>query len=397
MSEWQEAALLAETDVVVIGGGVIGCAVAYYLSKQGARVTVIERASIGSGASAANTGAIALGTKKPGLALDLAMASQRLYPGLSAELDTDIEYLTEGSLIIAETETEAGFLEQLAQAQQAAGVPVESVSGARCRELNPLLEGRVLAGAYCPTDSQANPFKVTQAFARAAQNRGARILAGTQVNAIETQDGRVAKVITSRGAVHADWVVNAAGAHAPDIGKMVATVHAVLPRRGQIVVLEASENLPAIRVSGAGQLVAKHGGATAAAAGGANVSFSYTSKSLSGTVLLGSSNEFVGYDTRTTLQAVAEICRCASRLMPRLGRLNALRSWAGLRPYSGTGPILGDAAGPRGYVGAMGHGGDGVALAPITGMYVAEFIAREAQGCDVPQFLSQLKATAARA
>jgi len=157
------------------------------------------------------------------------------------------------------------------------------------------------------------------------------------------------------------------------------------------VVLEASQDLPAIRVSGAGQLVAKHGGASAGAPGGASVSFSYTSKSLSGTVLLGSTNEFAGYDTRTTLPATAEICRCATRLMPQLGRLNALRSWAGLRPYSGKGPILGDAAGPRGYVAAIGHGGDGVALAPITGMYVADFIARDGEGCDVPRFLNSLK------
>src|SRR6185436_17841460 len=103
------------------------------LSRQGARVVVIERASVGSGASAANSGAIALGTKKPGLALDLAMASQRLYAGLAAELGMDIEYIVEGNLIIAETETEVEFLEQLAQAQHAAGVPVESVSAARCR------------------------------------------------------------------------------------------------------------------------------------------------------------------------------------------------------------------------------------------------------------------------
>ena len=74
-----------KTDVAIIGGGVIGCAVAYYLAKQGARVTLIEQAALGSGASSANTGAIAMATKKPGPALDLAMASQRLYHGLSAE------------------------------------------------------------------------------------------------------------------------------------------------------------------------------------------------------------------------------------------------------------------------------------------------------------------------
>jgi glycine/D-amino acid oxidase-like deaminating enzyme len=384
----------ADSDVVIIGGGVIGCAVAYYLSKQGARVTVVERAAVGSGASSANSGVISMATKKPGLTLDLALASQRLYERLAWELQADIEYSVEGSLIVAENETEAAYLEELAAAQQAAGVPVQMVPAARCPEMNPLLEGRVLAGLYCATDAQTNPFKVTQAFARAAQERGARILGGTQVQAIETEGNRLARVLTSRGPLRANWVVNAAGAYAAEVGKMVGVVHEVLPRRGQIVVLEAVEGLPGMRVSGAGALLAKHRGSAAASGGDANISFSYTSKPASATVLLGSTNEFAGYDTRTTLEAVAGICRCATRLMPRLGELNALRSWAGLRPYSANGPLLGHCGGPAGYAVATGHGGDGVALAPISGLYLAEFIARDGQGPGLPEFLNGLKTAA---
>jgi len=94
-----------DTDVVVIGGGVIGCAVAYYLAKRGARVTVVERFGIGNGSSAANTGSINMATKKPGIALSLGMASQRLYGGLAQELGRDLEYTITGKLIAAETET----------------------------------------------------------------------------------------------------------------------------------------------------------------------------------------------------------------------------------------------------------------------------------------------------
>ena len=380
--------MLIRSDVAVVGGGVIGCAVAYYLARRGARVTVIDRAMVGSGASSANTGAIALSTKKPGLALELAMASQRLYPGLAGEFGSDVEYTVEGNLIVAETETELAHLEALATAQQAAGVPVEIVPETRCRELSPLLEGRVLAGLYCATDGQANPFKVTHGYARAAQNAGAEILVNTSVDAIETQSGRVTGLRTARGSVRADWVVNAAGVYASQIGAMVGAAHEVLPRRGQVVVLEATDGLPAIRVSGAGQLLAKHAGA---GAGGSHVSPSYTSKPASGTVLLGSSNEFAGYDTRATLPVVAEICKRVSELMPRLGRLNVLRSWAGLRPYSATGPLLGSAGGPDGYAIATGHGGDGVALAPITGVYLAEYIARSGSDCALPDFLARIK------
>ena len=385
------------TDVAIIGGGVIGCAVAHYLAKQGARVTIIERSVIGGGASSTNTGAIAMATKKPGPALDLAMASQLLYPGLAAELGMDVEYVVEGNLIIAESETEAAYLEDMAAAQRTAGIPSEIVSAARCRELNPLLEGRVLAGLHCSTDAQANPFKVTQGFARAAQNAGARILAHTAVESIDVAAGRVTGVRTSQGMVRADWIVNAAGAHAADIGAMVGVAHDVVPRRGQVLVLEATDGLPGMRVSGAGQLLAKHGGASGGSAASASVAPSYLSKPLSGTVLLGSTNEFVGFDTRTTPGMLAEICRRVTAVMPQLGKLNVLRSWAGLRPYSSKGALLGAAGGPAGYAVATGHGGDGVALAPITGDYLAEYIARDGKDCGLPEFLGRIKTRVARA
>jgi sarcosine oxidase subunit beta len=376
--------------VAVIGGGVIGCAVAYYLSKQGAEVTIIERAAVGSGASSVNSGVISMATKKPGLSLDLAMASQRLYPALAAELGMDVEYLVLGNLIVAETETEAGFIEELAKEQMAAGVPVEIVSAQRCRELNKLLEGRVLSGMYCPTDAQVDPFKVTRAYARAAENLGAQIVSSTEVQGIETTNGRVSQVVTSRGAVRANWVINAAGAYASAIGAMLGIAHDVKPRRGQCVILEASEDLPAVRVSSAGQLLAKHGGAPAG--GGLQVPLGYTSRPVSGTVMLGSTNEFVGYDTRTTREGVAGICRSAINLMPQLSRLNAVRAWAGLRPYSAKGPLLGDGGGVAGYAVATGHGGDGVALAPISGLYMAEYIASDGSQNDLPAFLGKLKA-----
>ena len=380
-----------DTDVVVIGGGVIGCAVAYYLAKRGARVTVVERFGIGNGSSAANTGSINMATKKPGIALSLGMASQRLYGGLAQELGCDLEYTVTGKLIVAETETELAYIEEMCAGQRAAGAVVEMVSAARCRELNNLLEGRVLGGLYCPTDAQSNPFLVTQAYADAARNRGVRVMTHTAVDAIETADGRVSAVATSQGRLRADWVVNAAGAYAAGIGKMAGAVHDVRPWRGQLVVLEATEDLPVVGVSGASQMLSKHAPAAAdRARGPLKAALYYCRRPFSGTVLLGSTYEFAGYDLRTSQDGVAGICLCVTRAMPRLRKLNAVRSWAGLRPHSPTGPILGRAGGADGYLVATGHGGDGMALAPITGLYLAETIAREGH-CDLPGFLEELK------
>ncbi|MCE2947515.1 MAG: NAD(P)/FAD-dependent oxidoreductase [bacterium] len=385
--------MLTRADVVVVGGGVVGCAVAYYLSKAGARVALVERSVVGSGASSVNPGSIAMATKKGGTVLELARASQRLHEGLSAELGTATEYAVEGNLIVAESETEIAYLEELAAGQRAVGVPVELVDEQRCRELNPLLRGRVLSGLYCATDAHANPFKVTQGFADAARNRGAQLFTGTAVEGISVEAGHVTGLMTSRGNIEAPWVVNAAGAFAPMIGKMVGATHDVVPRRGQIVVLEATDALPGIRVSGASQLLAKH--VTAPADGRPHrtpISLSYTRKPLSGTVLLGSTNEFVGYDSRNTREVVTGICECAARFMPELGRLNVLRSWAGLRPYSSKGPLLGDGGGPAGYAVATGHGGDGMALSPVTGLYLSRYVGRDGKSYPVAQFLQDLKA-----
>src|SRR6266516_114985 len=101
--------MLTTADVVVVGGGAIGSAVAYYLSRAGAKVVVHERNAVGSGSSSANPGSVSMVTKSPGPALRMAQASQLLYENLSNQLGTDVEYLISGTLIVAETEFEMQF------------------------------------------------------------------------------------------------------------------------------------------------------------------------------------------------------------------------------------------------------------------------------------------------
>lgn len=379
--------MLTKADVVVVGGGAIGSSVAYYLAKAGAKVAIVERNAIGSGSSSANPGAVNMITKKPGPALTLAQASQRLYPGLSEELGVDVEYAISGTLIVAETDFEMKYCAQLASQQEAAGVRVEVLAPEACRELNPLLEAPILGGIYCPTDAHINPFKVTNGFATAAQRLGAEIIAHTSAEAVELEGGRVAAVRTERGTIRADWLVNAAGAYSAGIGRMVGAAHDVVPRRGQIMVLEATPGLPDLKVSSAKQLVAKHLTKPGAPEEKLALAFGYTRKPRSGTVLIGSTNEFVGYDTRNTIDVLSRMGAYTSHLMPALGKLNVMRTWAGLRPYSASGPIIGRAGGPDGYIAATGHGGDGVALSPITGTYVAAMIARDDPELELEEFL----------
>jgi len=379
--------LLEKADVVVVGGGAIGSAVAYYLSRAGAKVVVVERNAIGSGSSSANPGAVAMATKSPGLALRMAQASQRLYENLSEEIGTDVEYIVSGTLIVAETEFEMQFCAELASEQEAAGVKLEVIGPEACRELNPLIEGPILGGVYCPTDAHINPFKVTNGFARAASQLGAEILSRTTAEGVEVEKGRVAAIRTSRSTIRTTWLVNAAGAYSPVVGEMVGVKHDVMPRRGQIMVLEAVPDMPMRKMSTAKQLVPKHQTKPGSPDDKLSLACGYTSKPRSGTILLGSTNEFVGYDTRNSLDALSGIAEYACRVMPGIKRLNVLRTWAGLRPYSPSGPIIGRAGGPDGYVAATGHGGDGVALSPITGAYVAEMLTRENPDLGLDDFL----------
>jgi glycine/D-amino acid oxidase-like deaminating enzyme len=379
--------VLTKADVVVVGGGAIGSSVAYYLSRAGAKVVIVERNAIGSGASSANPGAVNMITKKPGPALALAQASQRLYPGLSEALGIDVEYEISGTLIVAESDFELQYCAELAAQQEAAGVRVDVLVPAACRELNPLLEGEILGGIYCPTDAHINPFKVTNGFALASQRLGAEIVAHTSAEGVELEGGRVTAVRTGCGLIRTSWLVNAAGAYSPQIGQMVGAVHEVVPRRGQIMVLEATPGLPNIKMSSAKQLVAKHLTKPGEQEQKVALAFGYTRKPRSGTVLIGSTNEFVGYDTSNSIEVLARMSAFGARLMPAIKKLNVMRTWAGLRPYSASGPIIGRAGGPDGYIAATGHGGDGVALSPITGTYVAAMIAREAPDLELDEFL----------
>jgi glycine/D-amino acid oxidase-like deaminating enzyme len=386
--------VLANADVVVVGGGAIGSSVAYYLARAGAKVAIVERNVIGSGASSANPGAVNMITKQPGPALALAQASQRLYPGLSEELGVDVEYEVTGTLIVAETEFEMEYCTGLAAQQEAAGVRVDVLGPAACHELNPLLEGPVLGGIWCPTDAHINPFKVTSGFAVAAQRLGAEIVAHTAAEGVELEGGRVTAVRTGRGTIRTKWLVNAAGAYSAQIGRMVGAVHDVVPRRGQIMVLEATPGLSNVKVSSAKQLVAKHLTKPGEKEQKLALAFGYTRKSRSGTVLLGSTNEFVGYDASNSIEVLAQMSAYGSQLMPALKQLNVMRTWAGLRPYSASGPIIGRAGGPDGYVAATGHGGDGVALSPITGTYVAAMIERDDPDLELNEFLEAERADA---
>ena len=229
-------------DAIVVGGGVIGSAVSYFLAVAGMRVCLVERGAVASGTSSASAGHTSVQGRVPGPALDLALANIRLLEELSRELTTDFEYVRSGGLILAEDETEYRLLKEFA-ARQSAHVPVEFWEAADVRRAEPHLNPRHILGAtYCHLDGYANPMAVALALSRAAVARGARIRSHTEVVAVETEGGRVNGVKTAAGeTLWSPIVVNAAGVWSPAIGRMAGVDVPVVPRKGQLLV---SESLP---------------------------------------------------------------------------------------------------------------------------------------------------------
>jgi sarcosine oxidase subunit beta len=178
-------------------------------------------------------------------------------------------------------------------------------------------------------------------------------------------------VKTGKGEIETTIIVNAAGVHAPEIGKLVHLDIPIKPRRGQLLVTEPMPPVLNSGVLSAKYIAAKFDPALAGTEG-EGISIDQTS---SGNLLLGSTREFVGFDTRTTQQAMTDIAIKALHIIPQLKDTHIIRTFAGLRPYTQDGlPIIGNVDGVEGFIVAAGHEGDGVALSPITGEIIAELI-----------------------
>ena len=171
-------------DVIVIGGGIIGNAAAYYLAKRGCSVIVLEKSDhLGDGGSSRNGG----GVRQSGRdkrELPLAMYGiKNLWPTLSEELETDVEYCQDGNLRLGKTEEHMKILSGLAENAQSCGLDVRMISGEEVRDICPYLSDEVIGASWCPTDGHANPMLATLGFYKKARELGVRFITGEEVTA----------------------------------------------------------------------------------------------------------------------------------------------------------------------------------------------------------------------
>jgi len=368
-------------DVVIIGGGIIGCSCAYYLSHEGVKVHLVERGPLGSGASKAGECHICL-WEQPEINLKLEKASKLLYEALSEELPVDIEYKRTGSIAIVENLAELHSFEQTVQLLQDGGLSCQLLSCDEIAELEPNLARGIAGGAFFPEDAQVNSIIATLALAQAAKGNGAVIQTFTEVTGIELSPSKaVVAVNTTAGRIPTKAVVNAAGAWSGAIGKMVGLDIPVIPRRGHIVVTEPvpsnAMNCKIILEAGYMQTL----GAKSEVAIAANIQ-----QTRSGNILLGSSRDFAGFDRSVNPDVIKAMVARNLRFMPRLSGIHAIRTYAGLRPYTpDLLPIIGEADAVEGFYVATGHEGIGITMGPITGKLISQMITGQETGLTVEQ------------
>ncbi|MGQ9572681.1 MAG: glycine oxidase ThiO [Dehalococcoidia bacterium] len=351
---------MAAPDVIVVGGGVIGCAIAYYLTRAGAQVTVIERGEVGGEASGASAGILApleLYVESD-ILRNFCLASLRLFPSLAETLEDetgiDIGYLQSGILRVALSDKDADDLVELFQWQRSQGLPLELIGPEPLRHLEPRLSSEACAAIYSPQEHQVSADRLTQALVQAAVARGAVLHRGMAVTGLVTNGSRVSGVRTRNGRLTAGQVVLAAGCWTAALGRHLGVNLPVRPMRGQMLAFpNFSSPVRHIIFRDDGYLVPK----------------------ANGFLFVGSTVEDVGFRNNTTTKALAGLRRMAAALVPSLAYVEVVSDWAGLRPGSPDGlPMLGPVPGWEGLSVASGHFRKGILLSPITGRLMAQWL-----------------------
>jgi len=360
-------------DVVIIGGGIIGCSCAYYLSAAGLKVHLLEKGAIGSGASKAGMCHIVT-WEEPAIHLKLELASKKLYDGLKDVLPIDIEYRPTGSLALIDSESTFLQMSEMTHRLRARGHICEMLTGEEMLKREPFLSPVLFGGAYFDDDVQVNPMRATNALAMGARNLGAVIEPYAEVMRIELneQKNRVEAVVTQSGRIPTKSVVNAAGAWAGSIGEMVGLEIPIIPRKGHLAITEPVpvEFLHHKTLFSAGYLDAVMAGDDLAVA--CNIQ-----QTPNGHLLLGSSRQFVGFNTNVDPAVLSPMLNLSVKYFPFLSKVKVIRTWAGLRPYTpDLLPIISSVSELDGYYIAAGHEGLGITEGPITGKLITQLITK---------------------
>lgn len=378
-----------EVDIAVIGAGIIGSACADELAGLGFKVVLIDRAEPATGTSGACDGYISTSTKVPGITLELAVESQRLWRELAAGIGRDIGYSQPGGLMIAETEIDPAALENQGAKLRAAGVVAELRDRQGLLALEPNFGPRVHAALYCPGEAHVSGYAATQALAARAVERGTRVFWRSAMAPIEMSGDRLRRVELTVGGeklrVTAEQWVLAAGLGSRSIGEQVGLPLPIEPRRGDLVVTERmARPLVSRFCASAHYLVAKGNPELAATSADPRERLGYgfiVEPTAEGQLLMGSTRIFRGGDRSGDIDVTRMIVEEAVARLPALAGVAILRGFAGSRPFvPDRKPIIGKSRKKSNLLVAAGHEGDGITLAPITARLIGQLARGQAPG-----------------
>lgn len=364
-----EVPLEQDTDVLIVGGGIVGCALAYYLARACVEVILIERDEPNTEASGANAGSLHLQLTSPFFLQTPREALEALVPDLmqlsldaadewrtlALALDPDIELKLGGGLMVAETDKELRLLSEKAKIERKAGLEAEILSRSDLHAVAPYLSERIVGAEFCPGEGKVNPLTATLALASAAQKAGGQLHRQTELVGLKSETNGILAV-TTRGSIRCRRVVNAAGSLAGRVADMIGAQLPLEARAQHMNVTEPTRAFIPHLVQHAGRRLTlkQAAGGSVIIGGGLPARMDYPSGRIS--VL------------RESLETNLET---ASSVVPALGQLCLVRAWASKAVITDGIPILGEHPGVAGFYNAV-PASSGYTTGPVCARLLAD-------------------------
>jgi len=391
--------MTGKASVVVVGGGVIGCAVGYFAARRGLDVTLIDTPKRGRATSASAGGlwpmgeSVGLGCgvifakaqlagcagdhpgpgpgRLPSSFLDFALRSRAMFPELAESLredaGMDVEFEPTSLLFLLYDDGDEAYAQALWDDYPDQRALLEWLTPGEVAAAEPAITGRLRGALRFHGDDQINPYKFADALRAGARTLGATVIPHTEVTGVVRRGARVTGVEIPGRTIGCEVMVNAAGSWAAQIGRMAGIDMPVTPVRGQIVCTETLPKTLTACVS---------------------TTDCYLAQKQHGEIIIGSTTEEVGFDPGTTAAAARSLSEGAIRAVPGLAQVRVKRVWSGFRPGTPDElPILGPADDVLGYLNACGHFRTGILNAPLTGLLLSELAGGAPLSAPIEPFL----------
>jgi glycine oxidase len=350
------------SDVIIVGGGLIGSTIALRLAQSGAKVIVVDRGEPGSEASGAAAGMIAPQGEmlEPDSFFEMCMASRDLYPDFVTEVEglsgESVHYRRDGTLLVAIDQHECDELEHIYKNQTRLGLPLKRLTGDAAAQRVPGISPQIKIALLVAGDHWLDNERLARALVKAGERAGVEFYWESTATGFEAKGGRLVSVHANHDGTDmtfsADKFVLAAGCWSKPLAATLGIELQMEPCHGQIIEFETREELPCVVRAGIHYLVPRGGR----------------------TVIAGTTAEYIGYEKAVTAEGLESIIRGVSRIAPLVKKARFRRAWSGLRPDTKDHyPILGYGD-MNNLVFATGHFRNGILLAPMTAKLIAELL-----------------------